>query len=350
MSGTGEPRGVHLVGSVPLGDADEVFQTVGRALGRHLRRIPDGETGDRQQWVQFQLIQLSGRDEFEVIHPDIPGAEGVPSLKLRPGVDAAQVEFGDLGYAAAASRSFDAFRAAQAAGDVPQDVRFQVSLPTPLANATAWLQFNAEFPELNARYERAMLAELGNIVAEIPHDRLAVQWDVCFEVCMYEGWMPMPAGVTRESIADHLVRISDALPAEVQIGYHFCFGDFRHEHFGRPDDLGNLVALAQTFLPRVRRPVHFIHLPVPIDRDDAAYFAPARDLPIPAEAEMYVGLLHFRDGADDARRRIDAAGGVFERFGVATECGLGRRPPGRGGGSDLSQLLELHAAVAQPVR
>ena len=45
--------GAHLVGSLPLANAEEVFNTVARALPNHVRRIPDGETGERQQWVQF---------------------------------------------------------------------------------------------------------------------------------------------------------------------------------------------------------------------------------------------------------------------------------------------------------
>lgn len=36
----------HLVGSVGLPTVDEVFSTVGRMLGAHLARIPDGEPGD----------------------------------------------------------------------------------------------------------------------------------------------------------------------------------------------------------------------------------------------------------------------------------------------------------------
>ena len=47
-------RHVHLVGSVPLADAHEVFSTVSEALGPHLRRIPDGETGDRSDWITFR--------------------------------------------------------------------------------------------------------------------------------------------------------------------------------------------------------------------------------------------------------------------------------------------------------
>ena len=46
-----QPRGVHLVGSVPLADAEAVFRAANAILGRHLRRIPDGETGERTNWI-----------------------------------------------------------------------------------------------------------------------------------------------------------------------------------------------------------------------------------------------------------------------------------------------------------
>ena len=39
--------GVHLAGSVPLANAEDVFRRVTRSLGDRLRRIPDGETGPR---------------------------------------------------------------------------------------------------------------------------------------------------------------------------------------------------------------------------------------------------------------------------------------------------------------
>ena len=45
------PVGVHLVGSVPLDSAEEVFRRASAALGDRLRRIPDGETGPRSDWI-----------------------------------------------------------------------------------------------------------------------------------------------------------------------------------------------------------------------------------------------------------------------------------------------------------
>lgn len=352
MTTPAEPSGLHLVGSIPLDNEEQVFRAVSSTLGRHLRRIPDGETGNRQGWVQFQLGVLAERPEFELVPNSVPGFDNLPpTLKLRDGVSADDVDFGNLGYADVARQSFATFHRLQSEGVVPAGVRFQVSMPTPLANATAWMQFDPQFPALYERYRKAMLDELATISAEIPHASLAIQWDVCFEVLMAEGWMPMPATIDRDAIATELARISDAVPREVELGYHFCFGDFEHAHVREPVDTAGIVDLVASFIDRVERPIAWMHLPVPIERDDDAYFAPLRYLRVPDGAELYLGLVHFRDGVDGARRRIAAAQRFLEWFGAATECGMGRRPPDRGGADDtLTQLLAFHAAVAEPIR
>ena len=44
-----------LTGSVGLESAEEVFRTLGRALGTRAPRLPDGETGyARSVWIQSQ--------------------------------------------------------------------------------------------------------------------------------------------------------------------------------------------------------------------------------------------------------------------------------------------------------
>jgi hypothetical protein len=48
---TRRPEGVHLVGSVPLSSAEEVFRTASAILGDRLRRLSDGETGVRTNWI-----------------------------------------------------------------------------------------------------------------------------------------------------------------------------------------------------------------------------------------------------------------------------------------------------------
>ena len=47
-------RDIHLVGSIPLADAAEVFSMVAGKLGGYCKRLPDGETGDRLTWIRWQ--------------------------------------------------------------------------------------------------------------------------------------------------------------------------------------------------------------------------------------------------------------------------------------------------------
>ena len=41
---TTRESGIHLVGSIPLADPEEVFRVVATKFGDKIRRIPDGET------------------------------------------------------------------------------------------------------------------------------------------------------------------------------------------------------------------------------------------------------------------------------------------------------------------
>ena len=88
----------------------------------------------------------------------------------------------------------------------------------------------------------------------------------------------------------------------------------------------------------------WLHLPVPRDRSDAAYFAPLRDLRLQPETELYLGLVHSSDGEEGTRKRIAAASAFVPLFGVGTECGFGRRKA-----DEVAGLMKLHAAVSAPV-
>jgi hypothetical protein len=74
--------GVHLVGSVPLTDTETVFRTCASRLGRHVRRLPDGETGERDNYVVWQLPKLQAQPDLETVPP--PSPEYGPSVRVRP--------------------------------------------------------------------------------------------------------------------------------------------------------------------------------------------------------------------------------------------------------------------------
>jgi len=97
---------VHLVGSVPLADARQVFATVSAALGPHLKRIPDGETGERSDWITWLEPVFAGNsaleksDELFRVH-----ASGTARLRyrLKPGKTVDDVSFDNLFYSLAST-------------------------------------------------------------------------------------------------------------------------------------------------------------------------------------------------------------------------------------------------------
>lgn len=348
-SSSPEIRGAHLVGSVNLADAETVFRTVSDRLGDRLRRIPDGEVGERFYWIQFQTRRfdtMRGLSRIPVEPYYLRGVFDGRPFRLDEGADADGLVFPELGYAEAALGSYAEFARLREAGVIAYGTRFQVSLPTPAAVIGAFI-VPEDRAAIETGYERALLAELASILDGIPHDDLAIQWDTAVEFALLEGriepWFAEPGspGVL-DGIVARAARQAEAVPADVEVGYHLCYGDVEEQHFVQPADAGRLAAVIAGILDAAPRPITFFHLPVPIERDDPAYFAPLAAAGVPDETEVYLGLLHHEDGVDGALRRAAAAAAALSRFGVATECGFGRGPSDRTAG-----LLDLHAAVAE---
>lgn len=346
MTSAQSGRGVHLVGSVPLADTETVFRTVSAAVGPYLRRLPDGETGERRRWIWFQRTMLERHPDME-IDPTVPLfalrqwdgklIRETPLLRLRPGVDPGRVAF-ETGYASAAKASYATFRRLRAGGAIPAGVRFQVCLPTPMASAYMYVSARARETYIPA-YERALMRALGEIVAAVPAADLAIQWDVCQEVLIYEGFFAdRPADYDGRIVAE-LARLGDAVPPAVELGYHLCYGSPADEHLVMPRDSAIMVEIANGVRGVLRRRVDFLHVPVPKDRTDVAYFAPLERLRGFADTALYLGLVHHDDRPGDAAR-IEAARAVVKDFGVASECGWGRTDPQR-----VPGLLASHRAA-----
>ncbi|WP_431277321.1 hypothetical protein [Leifsonia poae] len=344
-------RGAHLVGSINLPDAESVLRTVSDRLGDRLRRMPDGEVGERFYWIQFQTKRfdtMQGLTRIPVEPFYIRGIFDGRPFAIDEGVAADDLVFPDLGYADAALESYATFARLRENGVIAPGIRFQVSLPTPAAITGAFV-VAADRAAFEPAYERALFAELRRIVDGIPHEDLAIQWDTAVEFALLESvnirstqaivpWFDDVLG----GVVERAARQAAAVPADVEVGYHLCYGDVEEAHFVQPTDAGNLADVITGVLAASPRAITWFHLPVPIERDDEAFFTPLAGVEIPETTELYLGLVHHEDGVDGASRRIAAAASAVTRFGVATECGFGRGPSERTPG-----LLDLHAAVAQ---
>jgi len=240
-----------LVGSVPLKSVEDVMRTFGGALGRYLPAIPDGEVGERRSWVlrlSYQVFnghidldtikrpaRVNGREQ---LMPQSP--TDVWQFKVKPGVDA--VRFGNpgyrLGYAKDAVTSYFVFKTMREKGVIPPGVRFQISMPM-VNSVVRPLIFPdpADLARVRPGYEEAIAAELDAILDAIPHEDLAIQWDLAWEV---NATTNPPANVPGEGdIAMHVApvgRLSKKLPDKVALGFHFCFGTFGGSSYRRRRD------------------------------------------------------------------------------------------------------------------
>jgi len=339
---------VYLVGSVPMASAETVFATVSAALGPRLKRIPDGETGKRLDWITWlepvfaasPAMELSG-EVFQLHATAVPRKR----YRLRPGRSLADVRIDNLAYAAFAKDSYAVLKRLRDAGRIRTGTRFQVDLVP--AHSVLWLYVADELQAaIDPIYNAALGREIDKIAAVIPHRDLAIQFDVASAVFARLQRNETGAyGRTKDEMldrfADILAGLANRVPAEADLLFHFCYGDSNHRHVVEPESMADMVEMAGRLDARVTRPINLLHMPVPRNRDDEAYFAPLRQLRLRPETELALGLVHYTEGLEGTRRRIETARGFVRHFSIGTECGFGRRDP-----ATIPALLRIHAEAA----
>ena len=340
---------VHIVGSVPLADAEQVFTTLAGALGPALRRIPDGETDERLSWVGWlssvfaAVPQLELTDETWGVHET---ASRHRLYRLKPGAKVTDILFATLPYGEFALQSYAVFKRLRDAGKIAAGTKFQVDF-APAHSAARSHVVESLMPELEPIFNDAIMREIDRISAAIPHRDLAFQFDAASAVfnILQTGRFGRHGGNKDEAAANFtelLASLGNRVPADVDLLYHFCYGDNNHRHSVEPIDMGDMVDMANRLTRAVKRPINLIHMPVPRDRSDDAYFAPLKDLKLAPQTQIALGLVHLTGGLDGIKQRMVTARRHLGSFGIATECGFGRRPP-----ETIPALVKLHADAAK---
>jgi len=346
------PTAVHFNGSVNLPDAETVMREISSRVPQGVRRMTDGEPGDRNYWINFQTRKFEAMPEFETVsvgqaYETAPDAPPMPQMRLTEGASAEMINWPNLGYADAYTESFATFDRLQNEGTIPGDVRFQMQYPTPLASIAGTIAPD-DMATVAPSYEQALFADLDTALERLPHDRIAVQWDVAVEFGALEGAMGPKVPV--EQIAPGLVRCLEQVPKDVPVGMHLCYGDYGHQHFKQPESLQMQVDLVNAVTSAAKRALNFVSFTVPQGRSDIAYFEPLGGLKTAPETELYFALVpyHPDDQAPGATaeqiENIDAvlinSPGGARHWGICTECGMGRVDAG-----DVPRLLDLHGQI-----
>ena len=339
---------VHLVGGAPFSSAREVFEVTSRMLGPALPRIPDGEVG--RPWMGWFAPVITENPFLQRTDEEFrphPGGYATFRYVLKPGVTAEEVIFSNLPHARVAIESYGVFRELKKAGVVRPETKFLWTMAHPIPVIRRYFPEELQ-PLIEDAFERAILGEVRKVVEIVPASDLAIQWDCASAVFgTLERNEPSRFGRTREEmyqpLAERLARFGRAVPADVDLLYHFCYGNSAGKHSIEPSTTRDAVIMANRVQEALgaERPIQLIHLPVPIDRDDDAYFAPLCELRLAPQCVMALGLVHLRDGLAGNRRRIAAAQRHLPRFAIATECGLSHVPR-----DQLLDVLALQAELA----
>jgi len=327
-------RRAHLVGSIPAATAADAMRLAVKRLGPDLDYLPDGETGERRNWVISMIEALRVHPDFRVVKDgDWSDYDKTPRFALRPGhrLYGAALDLGIASAARAAMSEFDTLRAEMA--ERPQGgPRFLVGIPGDVD--LAMFTFGPSGPIRHLRPFTEALAATMHQTRRLFGDDVLFQIEVPAESVVLarvpSALRPALAGL----LARRIAALAQGAPEGSRFGLHLCLGDMNHRPFGRLTDASPLVLLANAVTARWPdgRLLHYVHAPLAAADNppsaSEAFYRPLAGLKLGPDVRFIAGFAHEdQDAAAQfgIRRMIEDA--IGHPVDISTSCGLGRRQP-----------------------
>ncbi len=323
-------RRVHLVGTIPAESTSDALRLVSETVGDATTDwLPDGETGNRQNWIGRLVESLRQHPDLELDKDgDWSDYESTPGFRVKKGH---RFDYVALDYFEHFEESWPVFE--QVRSDLGRpDLAFQVGIPGPIDVSFAAFGFN---PLLGLRHTRpfedAAVVEVAKI-HEKAGDEIVYQLEIPIEIEVVNR-IPKPlrkAGA--RWMAGRILRLVERSPHGTRWGFHLCVGDMNNEAFSRLDDATTLVQLANALVRRFPsgRKLEFVHFPLAHGSEppvrDRAFYEPLADLAVPADVRVIAGYAHEAQSLEEQQEVRSIIEGLVRRpVDVAASCGLGRR-------------------------
>lgn len=339
-------RAVHLVGSLPpdITTVDEGMRFFLDHAGSHLRGpLPSGETRRRGLYVAPMVDGLATHPALEyVTRGDWSTLTARPTYRLRRGRSLREAPLDDyLGYFQETRDAWEVFNEVTAAYG-RSDLRFQVSVPSPLS--FAFVAFNHRVLRYSQRagtraerlwpYYRPVVEATGREmtrIRDLAGDDVLFQLEVPAETLLAAKMPPGPRRAVVALGATAVAGLAAMAPAGSRLGVHLCFGSLHNKPGARPRSTSPMVDLANAIVQRwpAERPLDFVHIPMsdgPTPPLHQAYYAHLSRLRLPDRTRFVAGIAHEYQPLDQQRQvlaRIESAYG--REVDVASACGLGPR-------------------------
>ena len=324
-------RRTHLVGTIPAPGPREAMELAISELGATVDMLPDGETGERLNWIQKIIEAMREHPDVELVREgDWSEYDKTPRFRVKRG-RRLRGETIDLGYARFFRESFPLFEeltGAQGLSELP----FQVGIPSPFDLALFTFGPRGAFSQRRA-YTEATMREIREIHSEAGA-QVVFQIEVPAEL-IFVARMPSPLQpLMARYMAGMVTKLAQGSPAGARFGVHLCLGDMNHRSLMSMRDTTPVVRLANAIAKRwpAGRSLEFMHAPFAAAIEppavDGTWYRPLETLRLPSATRFIDGFAH--EGQDlevqrEIRATIEAA--VGKPVDIATSCGLGRREP-----------------------
>lgn len=338
-------RTVHCVGSYPAESVDAAMTTMATAASTLLQQLPDGEVGERGNFIAHIVERFRDRTDVELAADgDWSSYQSRPMFRMKPGHRLAGDSI-ELGIAEHAQTSYDAFRRIRAQHAM-DDVSFQVGIPGDFELAmftfvpTRALSVRRAFREALTREVHAIAQWAGQDVVyqlEVPMVLMAVA----------SAPRPLQNCVARMMLSG-VRALAASAPAGTRFGVHLCLGDLNHTAAKHLRDTAPLAAACralQQMWPEGRS-LEYVHLPLAAGEHPPSlqprFYRPLASLAetIPPDVAIIAGLAHERQDLADQETVLRLVESTLRRtVSISHACGLGRRDP------DTAERA-LHRAVS----
>ena len=340
-------RDAHLVGSLPGETPAEAMRTALEILGPRLRSLPDGETGERRNWVISIIESLRNHRDLQLKKTgDWSDYDKIPVLQVRRGHTLYGANL-DFGHVAAVTESYPVFREVAAAAGRP-DLAFQEGVPGDFDLAMFTLGPAGALRQRRA-FTEATLTEIRQVGAITGPDTL-FQIEVPAELVLLAKAPPQVRPALAKVLARPTIGLAAGSAPGTRFAVHLCLGDMNNKAFGTMSDVSPLALLSNAIVAGwpADRPLDLIHAPfAAADHPatiDPSFYEPLQTLVVPTGTRFAAGFAHESQSIENQRTiRGMIEGHLGGEVVIAAACGLGRRTP-EDGRAVLERMAELSAS------
>ncbi|WP_433682791.1 hypothetical protein [Nocardia sp. CA-119907] len=325
-------RAVHFVGSYPAESADDAMRAMLDGAGARLRTLPTGETSRYEFYIQPIIADLVTQGALEVRRPGSWRTSQERTIhRVAHGAELTG-DMMDLGYLRETREALPVFQKLREARDLP-DLSLQMGMPTDFT-----LTFIALGPTGLRSHKQAFTdASVRDIAAirELVGDDVVIQLEATAELVLLAKTQPAHRQVEAAlGLGRGIAALAAAAPAGTRFGVHLCLGSMNNKSRARMRDTRPLVDLANSIarhwpsgrvLEYVHGPLAAGDVPPPTLPE---FYAPLQDLRLGDGTAFYAGLVHDIPTEAQQVQTLHMVESALGRSvdGVATACGLGRRP------------------------